>query len=195
MRLQLSEEDTSPNASLLRKATIVFPPPPECSSSMGEINQSVASCSLSTGSRHGVSIPRKALQTGSPLRRSLICQESSFFSISGESRTELIRTTRAKEPFHKHHKQEFGSFLVPLYHPMQECTPAPMWLHSGNHPLLLAQLGFIHHSGTEMNGLPLPLGALVWCRDLPLPERHFKCVLPSGDSGWGMTMPFRCREK
>ena len=37
--------------------------------------------------------------------------------------------------------------------------------------------------------VPLHHGALVWCRDFPVPEQHFKCVLLSGDSRLVMTMP------
>ena len=66
---------------------------------------------------------------------------------------------------------------------------SPIVICSGNQPLLFSQLDFTYHSGAETNGLPLPLRALVWCRDFSLPERHFKHVLLSGDGRLGMTMP------
>ena len=86
--------DTRPNASMLRKATLTFSPLEFYT--FQEINQSFDSCSLSSGSVHRVSIPWKTHQTGSPLRRSLIRQENSFFSISWKSSTELVHTTWGK---------------------------------------------------------------------------------------------------
>ena len=97
-------KETSPNASMLRKATLAIPPPQEFSYTLWEINQWVTSCSLSTDTIHVVSIQRKALQTWPPLRRNQIWQENSVFYLSGESSTDLLCTTRAKEPLHKHHK-------------------------------------------------------------------------------------------
>ena len=43
--------------------------------------------------------------------------------------------------------------------------------------------------GTETIAVPLGFGALVWCREFPLPEKHFNRVLLSGHSRLGMTMP------
>ena len=86
--------------------------------------------------------PRKALQTGSPLRRSLISQNS-FFSISGNKSTELVPTTMAKASFHKEHKEEFEGFQVQLYHHILEHTTSPLGPCSGN------QL-FYFHSQTSL---------------------------------------------
>ena len=149
---------------MLRKATLAFPPL-EFSYLLWEINQCVASCILSTHSVHGVSIPWKALRAGSPLRRTLIWQENSFFSISGKRSTEVVCTIRTYEPFHKHHKQEYGKFLVPLFHQIRESTPTPMWLGLGNPPLFFSQLDFSYNLGTETEEVPLQLRALVWLSD------------------------------
>ena len=100
-------KDTSPNAFMLKKETLASPLP-RILLKVVEINPCVASCSLSAGTMQGGSIPWKALQNWSPLRRSLIWQEKSFFSISGKVAQSQVRTIRVKEPFHKHHKQEFG---------------------------------------------------------------------------------------
>ena len=35
---------------------------------------------------------------------------------------------QGKKPIHTHHKQDFGSFLVQLYHQIGEHTPAQLWL-------------------------------------------------------------------
>ena len=83
-----------------------------------------------------ISIPWKALQTRSPLRRSLLWQENSFFSIAGKSSTELVQMSMENVPFPKHQKQDCGSFLIQPYHEIFECTPAPLWLHSGNQTLI-----------------------------------------------------------
>ena len=149
---------------MLRKATLAFPPL-EFSYLLWEINQCVASCFLSTHPVHGVSIPWKALQAGSPLRRTLIWQENSFFSILGKRSTEVVCTIRTYEPFHKHHKQEYGKFLVPLFHQIRESTPTPMWLGLGNPPLFFSQLDFFYNLRTETEEVPLQLRALVWLSD------------------------------
>ena len=79
-------KDTSPNASMLKKHPLPSSPL-EFSYTLGKIKQCVPSCSLSTAAVHFVSIPWRALQTWSPLKRSLIWQENSFFSISGTRST------------------------------------------------------------------------------------------------------------
>ena len=170
--------------------------PLECSSRLWELNKCVASCSLSLGSVPGVSIPWKALQTWYPLRRSQFLQENTFFFISEKSITELDCTTRAKEPFHNQHNQEFGSLPVQLSQQMCEHTPTPLWLRSGNEILLFSQIDFSYNYCTDPNGLHLGLRGLVWLRESSLPERHCKNILHSGDSRMGMTITcFRSGEK
>ena len=107
-------------------------------------------------------------------------QENSFFSISEK---------KQRVPFHENPNQEVGSFLVQLYHQIHECTPATLWHRSWNQPLLFSQLDLSYTYGTEAKAVPLGFGALVWCREFPLPESHFNRVLLSGDSRLGMTMP------
>ena len=123
------------------------------------------------------------------LGRTLRWQEKSFFLISGKSSTELVRTTRAKEPFHKHHNQEFERFPVPPYHQNRECATGSLWLRSGNELWLVSKLEFSYKYGRESNRFPLHLGALVRYREFPLCERHFKRVLLSIDGSLGMTIP------
>ena len=107
-----------------------------------EVKQWVSSWSWNNCPMNRFSIPRKALHTGYPLRRSLFWQENSFFYIAGISSTELVHPIRAKWPFHKHHYQEFGSFLFQLYPQIHECTPTLLWYCSGNQPLLLSHIDF-----------------------------------------------------
>ena len=132
-------KDMSPNTSMVRKATLEFFPPRILLHLAGD-EPMTCLWSLSTGSVNGVSIPWKALQTGSPLRRTLHWQKNSFFSISGKSSTELVHTIRANVTFHIHHKEEFGSFLDLLYHQIRECTPTPLRIHSRYQPLIFSQL-------------------------------------------------------
>ena len=107
-------------------------------------------------------------------------QENSFFSMSGTSSTEVLLKTRAKTSFHKQHKQYISRFLVQLYHQIFENGPAHLGLCSGNQPLLFWQLDFYNYC-TETKLVPLCFRALVWCKNFPLPERPFKCVLLSGE--------------
>ena len=104
--------------------------PLEFSYMFQEIKQWGASYSLNTGSMHGVFIPWKALPSGSPLRRTLIWQEKSFFSIAWKTRTEIVRTNKSKRAISQNRSQEFGSFMFPLYHQIWDRTSAPFGLHS-----------------------------------------------------------------
>ena len=122
-----------------QKSILAFPPL-QFSYEFWEINQWVGSSFLSTGAMNPVSIPWKALQTGSPLRRSLHWQEDSFFFISGKGSTVLVHTNKGNRSISQNHSQEFGSFLGPLYHQIREHTTAPFGLHSGNQPSLFAHL-------------------------------------------------------
>ena len=149
----------------------------EFSSRLWEIIQCVSSCSLSTGAMPGVSIPWKAL-TGSPTRGSLIWQENSFFSISEKISTELVHTTWEKEPIQRHHNQEFLSFPVQLYHQNFERTQAWIWLHSGKQTLLISQLDFSYNYGTETNGLPIGLRAMVWCSEISIAWKTLQTCSP-----------------
>lgn len=124
-----------------------------------------------------------------PLRRCLILQENSFFSISWKSITVLFLTTMENDPFHKRQNQEFGSILVQLYHQILEWTPAPLWISTGNNTFfftarLLLYLGHRNQSGPS---LPWSTGLVQW---ISIAKRHFTNVLLSGDGRFCMTYLF-----
>ena len=105
-------------------------------------------------------------------------------SISGKGSTEIVHTIRLKEPFLKNNKQEFGSFLV---HQIRECTPAPLWLHSGNQPILLSQLYFYNWE-PQANLSPFTLEP-GWGKGISIMWKAHQMCSPSRDRRLGMTRP------
>ena len=73
--------DTSPNGSWFRKATLAYSQT-SLLLQLREQLQCAASCPLSPGSLHRISIPQKAFQMGSPFLRTLMGHSKSLFSIS-----------------------------------------------------------------------------------------------------------------
>ena len=168
----------SPKRGLLLKTTIAFFPPRP----LVYLGQKIMCCHMlcvpwfGTGSFH----PWKALQTCSPLRRNLIWCENAFFSQSGKCSMEQAWANWAAWLFHQLHKTSIW---------MLSCfsVSSNQWKHTSCNAGLLgkATLAFFPPSpllqtGKGTNVLPNALCALVWCREIPLLERHTKLVLPWG---------------
>ena len=64
-----------------------------------------------------------------------------------------------------------------------------MWDYLGKQPLPFPHLGLSYTYSKWGNVLPNALCELAWCREFPLLERHFKCVLLCGEAWFGMKMP------
>ena len=115
-------KDTSKRHLCSGKKPLPFSPI-EFSYRLQEVNQCVASCSLSTGSLHGVFIPWKAFQT---LRRSIIWKGNSFFHLSGKISTELVHTTLEKNHFPNTLRKSldaslFNCIIKPMNSPQLRC--------------------------------------------------------------------------
>ena len=179
----------SPNESWFRKATnaslltrLLL--------QLWEKCQCAASYSLSPGSMHGFCITQKALQTCSPLWRTLREHEKSFFSLSGTSSTEPVHTTRVKLPIHKLSPQAFESFQVQQVNlHIAEGTAAPMPLWSGKQLLPISHVDFSSKYGSYTNDLPHLLWVIGWFRQFKWLEMHSKCVLLWREVWFGMRNP------
>ena len=115
-------KDTSSNASMLRIATFAYPHL-EFSYMLQEINQR---CFLLSEQLLLAQIfhHMKGTPTGAPLKEAWFDSRipSFMYQENAKCRTELVCTIRVKEPFHKHHKQEFGIFTDQLHHQIREHT-------------------------------------------------------------------------